>query len=88
MASQKSCVKISLVFLVFVLQFLSCLASYDVDDDTSIHQASHQLFKIEGKVSVSDSKLKGGKLEKGRVQFSGRRSQGNKIIVNNNTIAY
>ena len=27
-------------------------------------------------------------IETGRVQFSGRRSQGNKIIVNNNTIAY
>ena len=63
MASQNSFIKTSLVSLAFVLQFVSCLASYDVDDDTSIHQASHQLFKIEGKVSVSDSKLKGGKLE-------------------------
>ena len=66
MASEKSCVKASVVFLAFVLQFQSCLASYDADDDTSTHQASHQLFKIEGKVSVSDSKLKAGTLEKFR----------------------
>ena len=48
-------------FLIFFL-LRNSVASYEAEDGLSTAHSTTKIFKIEGKVSVHDEKLKGGLL--------------------------
>ena len=50
----------SRLYFLFFFLFHSSIASYEGDDSSQNVHAASKVFKIEGKVSVHDERLKGG----------------------------